>query len=181
MRALCRAGGMLVLVCCLLLSVPVRASANPEQSGSNPGWRNGVPLPELAEILEDWLDDNSSYDRSSRRVAIRLIDRSELSSLSGAASRTGKHTRGLYDPQSATIILIRPWTSRQARDVSILVHELVHHRQVGARHWYCPGAQEPDAYALQQAWLAERGQTLTVNRIAIALEAGCAPRDIHPD
>lgn len=181
MRVLCRASRMLVLVCFLLPSVPIVASGRPGQASNNPGWASAASLSELVELLDVWLDNNGNYGRNPRPATIRIIERSELSSLSGAASRTGKHTRGLYDPQSATILLIRPWVPRQARDVSVLVHELVHHRQVGARHWYCPGAQEPDAYALQHAWLAERGQTLNVNRIAIALEAGCAPRDIHPD
>jgi hypothetical protein len=44
-----------------------------------------------------------------------------------------------------------------------------------------PGAQEPDAYRLQAAWLAERGQEIEVNRIAVVLAAGCTPKDIHPD
>lgn len=74
-----------------------------------------------------------------------------------------------------------PWSARDPQDVAVLLHELVHHRQAGARHYYCPGAQEPLAYELQRDWLAERGLETRINWIAVRLEAGCTPRDIHPD
>lgn len=90
-------------------------------------------------------------------------------------------TRGLYDPDAATIRLVRPWDPRDPFDVSTLPHELVHHRQQGARHWYCPGAQELPAYRLQEAWLADLGLEPDIDWIAVVLEAGCTPRDIHPE
>jgi len=181
MLLLRRASKTLALMCSFLLSEPTHASNVPIHPDTNPGWRHVASLAELTEVLDEWLDINSSYGRSSRQLTVRLVNRSELPALIGAASRIGTRTRGLYDPESGLIALIRPWEPERAQDVSVLLHELVHHRQVDARHWYCPGAQEPDAYALQQTWLAERGLTLNANRIAIVLEAGCAPRDIHPD
>lgn len=70
---------------------------------------------------------------------------------------------------------------RDARDVSVLLHELTHHRQATARHWYCPGQQELPAYRLQAAWLAEQDETIAINWIDATLAAGCTPSDFHPD
>lgn len=88
--------------------------------------------------------------------------------------------RGLYDPDRAEILLIKPWDPRDPEDVSVLLHELVHHRQAPP-HWSYPAAQALPAYRLQEAWLAERGMKADVNWVAVVLDAGCTRRDIHPD
>lgn len=44
-----------------------------------------------------------------------------------------------------------------------------------------PGAQGRTAYRLQDGRLRLRGLEADVNRIAVALEAGCTPSDIHPE
>ena len=36
-------------------------------------------------------------------------------------------------------------------------------------------------YRLQSAWLAEQGLSIDVNWLAVTLDAGCTPRDMHPD
>ena len=100
--------------------------------------------------------------------------------MAGRPARGLGRARGLYDPGTGTIALVRPWSPREAGDVSVLLHELVHHRQA-ALHHYCPAAEEPLAYRLQEAWLAERGLPLDWPRLAIALAAGCTPHDIHPE
>lgn len=88
--------------------------------------------------------------------------------------------RGLYDPDRSEILLVRPWGLRNAEDVGVLLHELVHHRQA-LHHWYCPAAQELPAYRLQEAWLSEQGLSADVNWMAVVLDAGCTPRDKHQD
>lgn len=45
----------------------------------------------------------------------------------------------------------------------------------------CPAAQELPAYRLHDARLAEWGLQAGVNWVAVVLDAGCTPRDIHPD
>jgi hypothetical protein len=146
-----------------------------------PAWRSAPDLAALTEELERWLDVETDYPRRAAQPALRLIGAAEAAALPGTATRSAGRTRGLYDPDTATIYLVQPWSMRRAQDVAVLLHELVHHRQTGARHWYCPGAQEPEAYALQQEWLGRRGLEARVNRIAVVLAAGCTPRDIHPD
>ncbi|EPX83849.1 DUF6647 family protein [Salipiger mucosus] len=145
-----------------------------------PQWRQAEDLDALVEILESWLDAESSWERREEKPKIRLSSSAEASARLGAtASFQRGRLRGLYDPDGSVIVLVRPWNPSRAEDVSVLLHELVHHRQAPL-HWYCPAAQELSAYRLQDAWLNERGLRADVNWVAVVLDAGCTPRDIHP-
>jgi hypothetical protein len=167
----------------LLVAVSLPALADPVvlRTAATPEFRHAATPEDLVEDLEAWLDQHLSNPRPPRPPRIRVIDAATAHQMRGGVSRMGQRLRGLYDPETATIHLVAPWSAGDARDVSVLLHELVHHRQTAARHFYCPGAQEPEAYDLQAEWLAERDLTLRVNRIAVVLEADCTPRDIHPD
>jgi len=166
----------LALVLSLPLSpVPV-VSAEPA-----PDWRAAASLGDLVDTLDAWLDEESPYPARDAPPRIRIVSPYRIQILSTGHRRAGDRRQGLYDPQTRTIYLARPWSPRDARDVSVLLHELTHHRQATARHWYCPGQQELPAYRLQAAWLSEQGQQIDINWIAATLAGGCIPRDIHPD
>ncbi|MEQ9258998.1 MAG: hypothetical protein RIG84_07845 [Roseovarius sp.] len=143
-------------------------------------WAEAQDLATLAAALEHWLDTESPYPARTTRPGIHLISPQRAAALSGHGYR-GATRRGLYDPDTQTVYLVRPWSMRDAADVSVLLHELAHHRQATARHWVCPGQQELPAYRLQAAWLAEQGESISINWIAASLAAGCTPRDFHPD
>ena len=165
-------------LCCLAIT----ASAAPATAQDLLAWREAKNMTELVAILGDWLDTNTDLPRRDTAATVRMTSPSDAVALASAHSTINAETvRGLYDSESTTIWLVYPWSFKDARDVSVLLHELVHHRQAAAGHWYCPGAQELPAYKTQQAWLAEQGLELNVYWIAIVLEAGCTPRDIHPD
>lgn len=146
----------------------------------DPAWRQAKSLHELAGILDTWLDEQSEYQRQNRPPDIRMTSSSVAVSLRGVAGTGHGRTRGLYDDETSTIYLVQPWNPKDPDDASILLHELVHHRQA-PYHFYCPGAQEEMAYRLQDRWLGERGLEAKVNWIAVVLEAGCSRRDVHPD
>lgn len=147
---------------------------------TEPEWRSADSVSDLAEILDVWIDENTEFTRSDDPVSIRMVTPAFVTTMAGRHGRTHGRTRGLFDPDTSTIYLVTPWNPKDAHDASVLLHELIHARQT-KRHYYCPGAQEEAAYRLQDAWLAERGLTARVNWIAVMLEAGCTPRDIHPD
>jgi Domain of unknown function (DUF6647) len=145
-------------------------------------WREADSMQMLVEHLERWLDVNTELPRRVAPPAVLLTGLAHAASISQNLSAEGEPTRrGLYDPDSATVWLVRPWDPRNPYDTSTLLHELVHHRQAEAGYWRCPGAQELPAYRAQQAWLNELGLEPNVNWIAVVLESGCTPRDIHPD
>ena len=156
------------------------SAASSVRLDTEPAWRNTENLAELTEVLDTWLDQNTDFQRPEVRPTIKVVNPSVAASIRGISASSYGRTRGLFDPKTSTIYLIRPWDAKNAHDASVLLHELVHARQV-SRYYYCPGAQEEAAYRLQDDWLRERGLQAKVNWIAVALEAGCTRHDIHPD
>lgn len=161
-----------------LASMPTVSNADVMQKTATTG---EVDLVQTLADLEDWLDINSPYPRRSDAPSIRFINRTDISKLTGRKTRPGLNYRGFYDIDRAEIHIVKPWSTNNPRDVSVLLHELVHHRQQTTKHWYCAGAQELPAYRLQEKWLAERGMEAPINWVAVVLEAGCSRRDVHPD
>ncbi len=145
-------------------------------------WRDAQSMHDLVEQLETWLDANTDLPRRGDTPSIMFTNPVSAAAMGGTRHSAGDSTlRGLYDPEDQTVWLVQPWDARNPYDVSALLHELVHHRQAEAGHWYCPGAQELRAYREQRAWLEEMGLEPNVNWIAVVIESGCTPRDIHPD
>lgn len=145
----------------------------------DPAWRDAGSIAELVEVFDRWLDQETDFQRPEITPTIEIISPSFAASIRGSSGVHFGRTRGLFDPDASTIYLILPWDRRDPHDASVLLHELVHSRQV-SRHYYCPGAQEEAAYRLQAKWLSERGLEARVNWFAVVLEAGCNRRDIHP-
>ena len=137
-------------------------------------------MPALIETLETWLDQTSPWPRRDALPHIRLLPPALAAGQYGSAGYMGGRLRAFYDDRTATITLVAPWDMNDPADQSVLLHELAHHRQT-AVHWYCPGAQELPAYKLQARWAKENNAEVSINWIAATLEAGCTPRDIHPD
>lgn len=163
-------------LCTLLIATPLLAAEPPR-----PDWKDAQTLPQLVGALERWLDENSPYAARESTPPIRMISLQRAYAISGQAMREGSRPRGFYDEESQVIYLVRPWSHRDPHDVSVLLHELTHHRQATAQHWYCPGAMELPAYKMQEAWLSEQGETGRINWVAAVLEGSCRPRDMHPD
>ena len=138
------------------------------------------PLRQIMIELNEWIDANSNLPPATALARIRLANDDTQHEQQTSSMVIGLRTRGLYEPETTTITLLRPWNSVDLVDVSVLLHELVHHRQEGT-YYHCLGAREFEAYKLQQSWLAEHALALDINWFAVVLESGCAPRDIHPD
>jgi hypothetical protein len=67
----------------------------------------------------------------------------------------------VYEDLTATIYLADTWTGRTPAELSILVHEMVHHLQkIGALRYACAGAREKPAYEAQEKWLGLFGLDL---------------------
>lgn len=73
-----------------------------------------------------------------------------------------QNVEAIYDDKSRTIYLPVGWKGTTPAEVSVLVHEMVHHLQnVGGLKYECPQAREKPAYAAQDGWLARSGRNLT--------------------
>jgi hypothetical protein len=95
------------------------------------------------------------FDSPERLLAMRL---------GGAPSAGGGPTpdiAALYHDAERKIRLPQGWTGATPAEVSILVHEMVHHIQnVAGLRYDCPEARERPAFAAQEAWLAQSGGDL---------------------
>jgi hypothetical protein len=85
----------------------------------------------------------------------------------------------LYDDQTKTIYLSDKWTGTTPSELSVLVHEMVHHLQNQAGTAYeCPAEREKLAYEAQDKWLHLFGRNLEaefeVNGLALLVSTSCA-------
>ena len=78
------------------------------------------------------------------------------------ASSAQHDTIAIYDDATRTIYLPEGWTGGTPAELSVLVHELVHHFQNVLRLKYeCPQEREKLAYIAQDRWLGLFGHSLT--------------------
>jgi hypothetical protein len=85
----------------------------------------------------------------------------------------------LYNDQTKTIYLSEKWTGSTPAELSVLVHEMVHHLQNEASVTYeCPAEHEKLAYEVQNNWLHLFGRNLEsefeINGLALLVSTSCA-------
>lgn len=74
----------------------------------------------------------------------------------------GRDVVAIYDDEARTIYLPQGWTGGTPAEISVLVHEMVHHAQnLAGTKFECPQAREKLAYEAQGRWLAQKGSDLT--------------------
>jgi hypothetical protein len=88
--------------------------------------------------------------------------------------------QAVYVEATRTIHLPATWDSRRVGDVSLLVHEMVHHLQnVAGARFLCPAAREAAAYEAQARWLAMFGRSLEseygLDRFTLKIMTSCQP------
>lgn len=134
----------------------------------------------LLTVIVTWLSINfgmpASYDHPqvelvppAKMDAVRFRGQAQFQSPGAPAevkqsARRGRghDIEGLYDDASRTIYLPEGWTGATPAEVSVLVHEMVHHLQnVGELKYECPQAREERAYVAQDRWLARSGRSIT--------------------
>jgi hypothetical protein len=98
--------------------------------------------------------------RYSRLASIHA-DRVASEAGRSAPTDVGQDVHAMYDDFVRTIYLPKGWSATSPADVSLLVHELVHHLQnVAAEKFDCPQAREKSAYRAQSRWLELFGTSL---------------------
>jgi len=165
----------------IAMTVATSAAADPLIEGHTSPYMPGKILDTIEE-LNLWLDAYTDLPRSDvplDRVALVAPGADIL--YEGQSTRIDQTVRGVYDADKATIYLVRGWYGETALERSVLLHEMVHHRQVSAQHWYCPQAMEWDAYLVQEEYLKAHGETGDFNWAWVLLASSCAVRDHHPD
>jgi len=84
----------------------------------------------------------------------------------------------IYNDRVRTIFLPDAWTGATPAELSVLVHEMVHHLQNLAGLTYeCPAAREKPAYLAQDQWLKLHGLDLEtefeIDRFTLMVSSAC--------
>jgi hypothetical protein len=136
-----------------------------------------VPSPALDEPLlaaiETWLSIEFDLPVAENHARIELVPPAEIAALrygrrfpnagtNGASSgRSPSDVVAVYSDSTRTIYLAEEWTGGTPAELSVLVHEMVHHLQsVAGLKYECPQAREKLAYQAQERWLALFGRDL---------------------
>lgn len=131
----------------------------------------------LLAAIQDWLVSEFDLPRVERQPRIELAPPASIALLryEGLLStpRPGGAPNGALDLSSEsdivavyvdsteTIYLPERWTGTTAAELSVLVHELVHHVQnVGGLKYACSQEREKLAYEAQERWLGLFGRSL---------------------
>jgi hypothetical protein len=132
----------------------------------------------LLTVLATWLSLNFGLPAMSDHPQVEMVtparmaavrfrgltsDREPFAAEGGrtAPPEFGQDVYAIYDVRTRTIYLHKGWSSERPADVSVLVHEMVHHIQnITSQKFACPQEREKAAYEAQRAWLAQFGRTL---------------------
>ena len=84
----------------------------------------------------------------------------------------------VYNDRTQTIVLDEAWTGATPAELSVLVHEMVHHLQNLAQLRYeCSAAREKPAYLAQDQWLKLYGLDLEkefeIDKFTIVASSAC--------
>lgn len=119
--------------------------------------------PSLLHVIEMWLSANFDLPPAAKAPVLATLPASKLVEIRyGLASGVAPgDVVAAYDDASRTIFFQDGWSGYSPEELSVLVHEMVHHLQASAdMRFACPGEREVLAYRAQDAWLRLFGTNL---------------------
>jgi hypothetical protein len=133
----------------LLTAIALWISANFDLPANFP-----LPNVKIVSAQEISFLRNGAFTSAQRREIVNQEERS-----SGVLNR--RQAVAVYDGLNETIFLPNNWKGDTPAELSVLVHEMVHHLQKKNHFRYeCPGAREELAYKVQEKWLSLFGREL---------------------
>jgi hypothetical protein len=129
----------------------------------------------LMAAIADWLTREFNLPRASELPKIAFVSPSELlrkryrviradatrATYDMPAPAAIARTVAIYEDSEKTIYLTEDWRGDSAADISVVVHELVHHLQnIAQMRFECTRAREATAYEAQERWLQQHGRSL---------------------
>lgn len=115
---------------------------------------------QLFDELIGWIALHTSYDLQLAYQAPATVSFCEIDEsvdYEGSDLIVEHGLLAAYDLRRRHIYLVRPWSSVDLYDQSVLLHEMIHDIQWTNREWDCVGEPELEAYMLQNKWLMEHG------------------------
>lgn len=127
----------------------------------------------LLTVIITWLSINFGLPAAVDLPQVQFVNASQMfdvhtSQLSDeeiakmrSAGNIDGELQAVYDDRSRTIYLPADWSASSPADVSMLVHEMVHHLQrFDDETFACDEAREKPAYEAQARWLEHVGTSL---------------------
>ncbi len=124
---------------------------------------NGASGGMLITALVTWISDNFELPANYDLPRIERANPSTITALrhAGHSSIGQREVVAVYVTEAKTIYLREDWTGRTPAEISVLVHEIVHHLQnIGGLKFECPEEREQLAYKAQERWLGLFGRDL---------------------
>ena len=131
-------------------------------AGAGPAAAEPLQPPPLLDTIALWLEVNFDLPAAQKHPTLATLPAAELVEIRyGAGSSVSPgEVVAVYD-DSGTIYFTEGWTGSSVAQLSVLVHEMVHHLQTSAdMRFACPGEREAVAYRAQEAWLQLFGMSL---------------------
>jgi hypothetical protein len=111
----------------------------------------------LLSAIVTWLALNFGMPAIHEHPQVRFVAPQTMEAVRGSAQTV----EAIYEDASRTIFLDEKWEGKTPAELSVLVHEMVHHLQnLAGLKYECPQAREQQAYAAQQRWLGLFGSDL---------------------
>lgn len=183
MRPQASLGMTLALASLVNLSCVCCSGANAEsfevvtQYSESDHWRQA-----LLTAISTWLSANFDLPAATTLPAVEFVTPEKMAALRyRGLTSTGDqegHIVALYDGLRRTIYLPNGWRGATPVELSILVHEMVHHLQETEKQTFeCPQARERLAYAAQERWLGLTGSSLVkefdIDAFTVLIRSGC--------
>lgn len=134
-------------------------------------------MKELMNVIMLWIGANSGLPAADRNPAIEYATSESIMEIRDFGSAIDEVV-AIYLDETETIYLPIDWTGSSAADLSVLVHEAVHHLQKSAGPSYaCPQEREKLAFDLQERWLKMFGSDLQdafgIDKMTLLLRTRC--------
>lgn len=153
-------------------------NASDRQPGSGPV-RSCRPDERSLKEIALWVAAMLGEPEAKALPSIRFLSQDAMRAIRLREFNSASDIVALYEDATETIFLREGWTGQTTAEISILVHEMVHHLQKQAGLTFaCPEAREAQAYAVQAAWLSRYGQSLegefAINPLTLLVLTNCA-------
>ncbi len=117
--------------------------------------------PRLLDTIALWLSVNFDLPLPQNSPDLISVPPADLVVMRYGLENTARSGDDVAVYDKGTIFLSQAWKGQSPAELSILVHEMVHHLQASAdMRFACPGEREVLAYRAQDAWLDLFGESL---------------------
>jgi len=156
---------------------------DPGKTEDRSGQRDGVSavdMDHLLTVIVTWLSINFGLPAYYNHPNVTAMTPAQVTRLRYGTDHLsdGRAVVAVYDDATHSIVVTSSWSERTPGEMSVLVHEMVHHLQNKMGLTYpCPAAREVLAYSAQEKWLelfkSSLGKEFGIDPMTLKLLTSC--------